>query len=493
MRYPIYTPDISRYTASLQKAIADGWISSQGEFLEKARAVASHQLGSPYVVLVNNGTSATHLLYKALKFKHPMLRKIYVPDYVFAAVWNCALYEYPADVISVLPTNPATLNPVFEGVEPNSAVVIVHNVGNIVNVPQLQRERPDLIFVEDCCEAFLEEYEGRKTGTAGLCAAVSFFGNKIVTTGEGGLWYTHDKDLYDFIYKSCHHGMTSERYVYDVLGYNYRMTNLQAALLYDQMRDIDAILDTKRNVRDRYAAMLSPWMVSSGLWMNVLRVPNGRYADIAPKLRGLGIDTRPMFYSIHTHAHLREIAATSTPINHDEVFMIPSSPTLSLFDQVFISHALRAVVLGREVPTVVRIATENRSLLDAFVAQPQPATFRYFAKRTVDECLENHTLTLVATQDERPIGYAHLDDRWVGLCVLPEWQGRGYGTFILDIVLDYARQAGISPLRLTVDKTNEHACQMYTRRGFVVQEVTDTFYRMTNDDQASSIDRGGSR
>jgi len=91
MHYPIYTPDISRYTTSIHKAIADGWISSPGEFIEKARTVSSAVLGSPYIVLVNNGTSATHLLYKALKFKHPNLRRIYVPDYVFAAVWNCAL------------------------------------------------------------------------------------------------------------------------------------------------------------------------------------------------------------------------------------------------------------------------------------------------------------------------------------------------------------------------------------------------------------------
>ena len=87
------------------------------------------------------------------------------------------------------------------------------------------------MFVEDCCEAFLETYEGSVVGTKSLCGAVSFFGNKLITTGEGGLWYTQDKDVYEFIYKSCHHGMTSDRYVYDVLGYNYRMTNLQAAFV----------------------------------------------------------------------------------------------------------------------------------------------------------------------------------------------------------------------------------------------------------------------
>lgn len=481
MQYPIYTPDISRYTTSIHKAIADGWISSQGEFIEKARNTASAVLGSPYVVLVNNGTSATHLLYKALKFKHPNLRRIYVPDYVFAAVWNCALYEYPPEMISVLPTDPVTLNPVFASLESNSAVVVVHNIGNVVNVPELQRQRPDLVFVEDCCEAFLESYEGRKTGTASLCAAVSFFGNKIVTTGEGGLWYTNDKELYDFIYKSCHHGMTSERYVYDVLGYNYRMTNLQAALLYDQLQDIATILDRKREVRYRYDALLPGWMTTTGLWMNVLRIPGASYSVLAPQLRDLGIDTRPMFYSIHTHSHLLAISAVSTPIHHDELIMIPSSPGLTTIDQVLIASALRAVVAGRCPPKVQRITASNRELLDAFVANELPSTFRYFTKRAVDTCLATHTATLVAMDGTRPVAYAHLDDRWLGVCVLPEAQGRGYGSFLVRCIMDIAWQLGVSEVRLTVDHDNQVAYRMYCQLGFVVQDSTDTYYCMTND------------
>lgn len=482
MDYPIYTPDISKYTTSIVSAIQDGWISSQGAFIEKARERASAVIGSPYVVLVNNGTSATHLLYKSLKFKYPNLQRIYVPDYVFAAVWNCALYEYSPDILTVLPTDKTTLNPVFPNTfPPNSALVVVHNIGNVVNVPALKRAHPDLVIVEDCCEAFLEEYEGQKTGTASLCGAVSFFGNKVITTGEGGLWYTNDKELYEFIYKSCHHGMTSERYVYDVLGYNYRMTNLQAALLYDQLGDIEAILGRKRAIRDTYVELLPGWMITGGLWMNVLRVPGVSYSTIAPFLRAYGIDTRPMFYSIHTHSHLRQITASSTPIDHSEVFMIPSSPTLTTYDQVYIAKTLQSVVKGRTPPTVHRMTVSNRSKLDAFIAQDLPSTFRYFATRTADTCLKTHTLTLIASEGDVDVGYAHLDDRWIGVCILPHYQGRGYGSFLLDFVIDFARTIGIPQVRLTVDITNEVAYAMYLRHGFVVQEQTDAFYRMTKD------------
>lgn len=483
MQYPVYTPDIARYTTSITKAIADGWISSQGEFLELARKELSSRLGSPYVVLVNNGTSATHLLYKSIKFKHPEVKRIYVPDSVFVAVWNCALYEYSPEQIVVLPTNPMTLNPVFpDTFPPHSALVVVHNIGNVVNVPELKRSHPGLVIVEDCCEAFLESYEGQITGTASLCAAVSFFGNKLVTTGEGGAWYTHDKDLYEIIYKSCHHGTTSERYVYDVLGYNYRMTNLQAALLTDQMRDIDGILERKCAVRNRYSTLLPEWLISSGLWMNVLRIPGGVSAD---RLRAVGIDTRPMFYPIHRHSHLRSITAESTDIGHADLVMIPSSPGLTSYDQAYIATAIRAVVKGRTPPVVHRITDANRSLLDAFVANEMPPTFRYFAKRTVDDCLRTHSLTLVVDN----VAYAHLDDRWVGVCVLPASQGKGIGSFLLDVLLAFAHVEGIAPLRLTVDKTNTVAYDLYRRRGFIVQDETEHIYRMTND-PASGIDRG---
>jgi perosamine synthetase len=475
MRYPVYTPDIAPYTTSLHTAIADGWISSQGEFLGKAKDEVSRLLGTPYVVLVNNGTSATHLLYTALKLKHPSIETLYVPDYVFVAVWNCALYEYSPEQLVVLPTDPVTLNPVLpETFKPNSALVVVHNLGTVVNVPELQRKHPELVIVEDCCEAFLETYEGRPTGTAALCGAVSFFGNKVFTTGEGGLWYTNDKELFETIHRMCHHGMTSQRYVYDVLGYNYRMTNLQAALLYDQLRDSEAILARKRVVRDRYAALL-PWCITTGLWMTVLRIPGQSASALAESLRTYGIDTRPMFYPVQTHAHLREIPATSTPIAHDELMMLPSGPRLSAFDQALIATTLRTLVEGRTPPMVHRITPETRGLLEAFLAQPHPPTFRYFTTRTVDHCLASHTLTLVATDGDDVIGYGHLEDRWIGLCVLPRAQGRGVGRFLLELLCASTEER---PLRLTVDRTNLRAQDLYTRTGFVVNAVTDTVLSM---------------
>ena len=474
MKYPIYTPDISKYTGSVQKSIQDGWFSSQGEFIEKSKEVLQRVVGTPYAVMVNNGTSATHLLYKALKFRHPEVCTVYVPNYVFVAVWNCALYEYSPDCIRVLETDPVTSNmrvdeEYIKTLDDGAAVVIVHNIGNVINVPRLKRIRPDLIFVEDSCEAFLEKYEGQTTGTASLCSAVSFFANKLVTTGEGGVWYTNDKELYEFIYKSCHHGATTERYVYDVLGYNYRMTNIQAALLYDQLNDISHILAKKSAIYDRYKAALGDLVITSGLWMMVIRIPGMEYSKFSDHMMSHGIDTRPMFYEIQKHAHLQNIVAPYQSIGHSEIAMLPSSPSLTKWDSAYIVAAVRQFQRPRQL-TIVPATAE---LLNEFVSNPMPPTFRYFATRSVEHCMETHSLTVLGLENGKPVAYAHLDDRWVGLCVLPEAQGCGYGSLLLDFVVSCAE----TDLRLTVDVDNKQAREMYERRGFaIVREEGNHFY-----------------
>jgi GNAT superfamily N-acetyltransferase len=362
----------------------------------------------------------------------------------------------------------------IQTLEPNSAVVIVHNVGNVVNVPRLQRLRPDLVFVEDCCEAFLEIYEGSVVGTKSLCAAVSFFGNKLITTGEGGLWYTHDKELYDFIYKSCHHGTTSERYVYDVIGYNYRMTNLQAAFLYDQIQDIDSILKRKRDVYERYVRMLCDTEYTpstTGLWMFILRSKNEAYTSIQSRMNRCGIDTRPMFYDIHTHTHLRSIHAEPQDIQHSSLCMIPSSPRLTAFDQTVIVQSLTH--------------TENFDIrqatlpgLQEFLQNPIPPTFRYFQTRNPVTCLVTHIATVLLYHDNVPVAYGHLDYPWVGICVLPSHQRKGYGSYIMDFLILYAKANANSYLCLTVDLENEGAIQLYQKKGFHTIKTTEKYHLM---------------
>ena len=128
--------------------------------------------------------------------------------------------------------------------EKDSCILIVHNYGNIINVPKLNRIRPDLIIIEDNCEGLFGKYENQYSGSYEntLCSAVSFYANKTLTTGEGGAFFTNDIDIYEYIKSIYSHGMTKQRYIHNNLAYNYRMTNIQAGFLYDQLEDLTHIL-----------------------------------------------------------------------------------------------------------------------------------------------------------------------------------------------------------------------------------------------------------
>jgi perosamine synthetase len=337
---PIYVPRIK--TDSAKDALESNWISSQGPYLEKTRTALSTLFNIPYIILMNNGTSATHMLLKALKFKHPDIKRIYAPNNVFVAVWNTILYEYDCDAMTILEMDPITLNmrtdeEYIRSLEPNSAVMIVHNIGNIVNVPHLKRMRPDIIFIEDNCEGLFGKYEDCYSGMSpsSLCSAVSFFANKTITCGEGGAFFTHDKEVYDFIHCSINHGASAERYVYKTLGYNYRITNIQAALLYDQLTLVDSIRTDKHAVFVEYKKRLtghviipvseentipSEWMFVCGATID--------YKQLESYMKNNGVDIRPFFYNITAHSHLANIHCESIPLKYS-YFMLPSSPDLS--------------------------------------------------------------------------------------------------------------------------------------------------------------------
>ena len=249
----IYEPEISNYSNSAIQAIKSGWISNHGEFVEKSTNKLKEILNAKHVILMANGTCATHCLFLSIKYKYPNINKIYIPNNCYVAAWNCCFMEYDKNQIEVMKMDVNTWNicvdeEYIKSLDTNSAVLIVHNLGNIINVPRLKRLRPDLIFVEDNCEGFTGKYEDIYSGTSesSLCSSVSFYGNKIITTGEGGAFFTSDDEVYNYIKKVFSQGMSSIRYLHDTHAFNYRMTNIQAAFLYEQLNDFDKIITNKK-------------------------------------------------------------------------------------------------------------------------------------------------------------------------------------------------------------------------------------------------------
>lgn len=352
---PIYKPYLSKYKSSAIDAINSEWISNHGKYIQLASEKLTNILGNKYCILMNNGTSATHCLFKALKYKYPNISKIYVPNNVFIAPWNCCLMEYPETVMEVMKTDPNTLNTdvseeYIQSLDKNSAVCIVHNLGNIVNVPRLKRLRPDLVFIEDNCEGLFGKYEGAYSGTASLCSAVSFYGNKTITTGEGGAFFTDDEEIYKYINNIYSHGMTPKRYVHCNVATNFRMTNVQAAFLYDQLNDIEHILRLKTNVFNQYNLLLEPLLNTGKVkvftseadtehskWMYSIIVPSKSFEELESIFKENNVEIRPVFYDIHEHSHLKNIKNIFySPILKEIVgnsCIFPSFPELTYDEQ----------------------------------------------------------------------------------------------------------------------------------------------------------------
>jgi perosamine synthetase len=364
MMISIYKPYIAKYTISAINAIQSEWISNHGEYLKLTSDKLTSILGNKYCILMNNGTSATHCLFKALKYKYPDIKKIYVPNHVFIAPWNCCLMEYSEIVMEVMETDPYTLNSRTDAeyimsLDKDSVVCIVHNLGNIINIPRLKRLRPDLIFIEDNCEGLFGKYENTYSGTAALCSAVSFYGNKTITSGEGGAFFTDDDDIYKYINSIYSHGMTSKRYIHDAIATNFRMTNIQAAFLYDQLNDITHILQLKTKIFNTYDLLLKP-LVNSGkilqicredftehsTWMYGIIIPSFSYEEIEMFMKECNIEVRPFFYDIHDHVHLKNIKKPKSSISSitRSGILLPSYPELTDEQQVYIIHSLNNLI-----------------------------------------------------------------------------------------------------------------------------------------------------
>ena len=269
--------------------------------------------------------------------------------------------EYDNTQIEVMKMDNYTFNiditeDYINSLDKNSAVLIVHNLGNIINVPRLKRLRPDLIFVEDNCEGIFGKYENIYSGTGdcSLCSSVSFYGNKTITTGEGGAFFTNDLDVYKYIKTYYSHGMSDIRYIHNIEGTNYRMTNIQASLLYDQLNDIGTILNLKRQVYNYYKLLYDKLPdeykniffllkeendTEHSTWIFSLITYNFDYDNFERYMNEKNIQIRPLFYDIHLHNHLLNIKNLNQKIISNG-FMLPSYPELTEIQQEYIFNCL---------------------------------------------------------------------------------------------------------------------------------------------------------
>ncbi len=343
---PVYKPFLPDECLQYpHDALDSQWVIWKGPYRKKATEWLGHYLNVQDILLMSNGTTACHFLSKAIKYKFPKIKKIIVPNNVYIACWNSLLFDKDYEIIPVdadVETWNFDINKVLNRVDKDIAILVVHNLGNIINIPALQRAVPNTPIIEDNCEGFCGEYEGSRSGTKSFASALSFCGNKMVTSGEGGAFICHDHDLYSYLESTHCQGDTDTLYLHDKLGYNYRMTNIQAALLYGQLLILNKIKLRKSKIFNTYRTHLreidnvimqkSPENTKNADWMMGIRIlGNKGYQYVRSFFYDRGIDTRPMFYPISFHKHLSHINCDIKVAKtlSTECFMIPSFPSLT--------------------------------------------------------------------------------------------------------------------------------------------------------------------
>ena len=347
------------------ECIRSGWISSQGRFVGLfERAVADfHEL--PYAVAVSNGTAALHLALASLGVGPG--DEVVVPDFTFAATAAAVIHAGAVPVL--VDVDPETWTLDIEQTsravnERTRAIVPVHVYGHpcdMTALSELARDR-GLLVVEDVAEAFGARADGRLAGTFGDAACFSFFGNKTLTTGEGGMVLLKDEVAYERARMLRDHGMAPDRrYWHLEAGFNYRLTNLQAAVGLAQMERVESILDRKRALAASYDEQLAglggillppraPW-ADPVCWLYTIRVTEElglTRGELADRLLVNGIETRPAFYPLHEMPPYRQYAGHREFPAAEALaaggLSLPSAVTLTADDVGAVAAGIRAIV-----------------------------------------------------------------------------------------------------------------------------------------------------
>ena len=313
-RIPVAEPEIdNEELQNVIEAVKSGWVSSKGPFIEEFERNFSSYVNVKYGVTTSNGTTALHLALVALGLGKG--DKVLVPSLAFAAVANAIAYTGAEPIFVDSHPEYWCINPseIEEKIDSKTkAIMVVHLYGHPCDMDEIMRmaENHGLHVIEDCAEAHGAEYKGRTVGSFGVVSCFSFYGNKIITTGEGGMCLTNDEELASKMRMLRDHGIKPDkRYWHDIIGFNYRMTNLQAALGVAQLKKMDFLIAKKRQIAIAYQKLLQnlptvrpapemPW-AKSVYWLYSVLVDKALRDKIIQYLEERGIEIRPFFYPIH--------------------------------------------------------------------------------------------------------------------------------------------------------------------------------------------------
>ncbi len=315
---PVNRPSIPKKAkAYLSECVRSGWFSSEGPFVARFENSFARYLGVKYASSTSSGTAALHLALMALGVgpgDEVILPAMTIASCYFA-VWYTGAKAMPVDVDEeTYCINPDLIEKAIT--KRTKAIMVVHLFGHPCDMDPIMRiaKKHRIKVIEDAAEAHGAEYKGKKAGSIGDMAIFSFYANKIVTTGEGGMVVSNNKKYIDIVnkLKSLNHSKT--RFIHDGIGYNYLMSNMQAAVGLASLEEIDASIKKKRAMATYYTKQLQnipgltlpiekPW-TKNVYWMYAVTInqKSARSRDNVMKHLAAthGIQTRTFFYSPRT-------------------------------------------------------------------------------------------------------------------------------------------------------------------------------------------------
>lgn len=311
-----------RESEYVQDCVRSGWLAAGGEYNQRFGKALQEKLGVKHAILCDSGTSAIHLVLRHLGANEADC--VWVSDLTFVATSNPILYVHATPIL--VDAHPGHWNVNIElmsselkrradlGQRPK-AVLVAHILGRACRLEPLLEiaARYEVPVIEDAAEAFSATVDGQQAGTHGLAGCFSFNGNKQITTGGGGLIATND----DALAKRTSHLLNQAKlpgpgYMHDDVGYNYRLSNLAAAVGLAQLENLPEILTRKHRIAERYRCLADvpgltlpvdePGTVSSD-WLTTILIDETRFGmsrdAVMNALGEDGIETRPIWSPLH--------------------------------------------------------------------------------------------------------------------------------------------------------------------------------------------------
>lgn len=329
----------------VQDALASTWISG-GPYVDRFEREFSTRNESRFCITTSNGTTALQLALLGLGIGPG--DEVIVPGFTFLAPANMVLAQGAKPVFVDVDPETWCVDPdaISRAITPHTrAILAVHLYGNVCDMGRIVEiaRGHGVALIEDTAESAFSKWNGRAAGTFGDVGCFSFQATKTITTGEGGAVLTDRDDLFELMSLVRNHGMhPDQRYFHRVVGFNFRLTNMQAALGCAQLAGLEAIIESRKRLYEHYVRRLSDMpgvvpqrideAVSPVVWTLAVRLDPevfGSRDTVSELMKDCGIETRPGFYTpnmmpLYEEAHLPRADQVSR-----EVLCLPLYPTLS--------------------------------------------------------------------------------------------------------------------------------------------------------------------